>query len=65
MGDTGKCLGVWWKGNPLAAKSIEENIRKARRVFFLLGSLGSFQGDLGPLSGRSVVETCMLPVLDS
>ena len=31
--------------------------------FFLLGSLGSFQGDLGPLLGRSVVETCVLPVL--
>ena len=63
VGDTGRCLGVWWKGDLMATKSIEENIRKARRAFFLLGSLGSFQGDLGPLSSRSVVETCVLPVL--
>ena len=47
----------------MATKSIEENIKKARKAFFLLGSLGSFQGDLGPLSSRSVVETCVLPVL--
>ena len=63
VSDPGKCLGVWWKGNLMATKSIEENIKKARRAFFLLGSLGTFQGDLGPLSNRSVVETCVLPVL--
>ena len=63
VSDTGKCLGVWWKGNLMATKSIEENIKKARRAFFLLRSLGTFQGDLGPLSNRLVVETCVLPVL--
>ena len=27
------------------------------------GSIGAFQGDLNPLSTRSVIETCVLPVL--
>ena len=40
---TGKCLGVWWKGNLMAKKNIEENIKKARREFFLLGYLVTFQ----------------------
>ena len=36
---------------------------KARKSFFTYGSMGVFQGDLSPLSGRSVVETCILPIL--
>ena len=28
-----------------------------------VGSIGVFQGDLSPLSSRSVVETCVMPVL--
>ena len=39
------------------------NIGKARRSFFLHGSIGAFQGDLNPLSTRSIIETCVLPVL--
>ena len=31
-----KCLGVWWSKDLSSKKSIEENIRKARRVFLLL-----------------------------
>ena len=45
-------------GNLLATKTIEENIRKARRAFFLLGSL-RFGPTLGQVSGA----TCVLPVL--
>ena len=56
-------MGYWWKGDMLAKQSIEENIRKARRAFFLFGSIGVFQGDLSPLSSRSLLETCMMPVL--
>ena len=36
---------------------------KVRRAFFAFGSIGAFQGDLSPLSSRSVVETCVMPVL--
>ena len=27
-GDTGKCLGYWWKGDLSASRSVEENIRR-------------------------------------
>ncbi len=30
----GKCLGYWWKGDLLATRAVEENIKKARRAFF-------------------------------
>ena len=46
-----------------ASKSVSENIGKARRSFFLYGSIGAFQGDLNPRSTRSIIETCTLPVL--
>jgi len=31
--------------------------------FFLYERIGAFQGDLNPLSTRSIIETCTLPVL--
>ena len=40
-----------------------ENIGSARRVFFSFGSIGVFHGNLNPLSSRSVVETCVMPIL--
>ena len=40
-----------------------ENINKARRQFFALGSLGGFLGHSNPLSAREVVETCVIPTL--
>ena len=58
-----KCLGYWWRNYLFASKSVSENIGKARRSFFLYGSIGAFQGDLNPLSTRSIIETCTLPVL--
>jgi len=57
------CLVDWWKGNLMATKPTEENIKKARKDFFLLRCLVTFQGDLGPLSNRSVVETSVSPVM--
>ena len=42
---------------------MEENIRRACKSFFHYGSLGAFQGDLSPLSTRSIIETCVMPVL--
>ena len=58
-----KCLGYWWRNDLFASKSVSENIGKARRSFFLYGNIGAFQGDLNPLSTRSIIETCTLPVL--
>ena len=58
-----KCLGVWWCSNSSSQKSIEERICKARRAFFANGDLGAFHGLLNPLSSRSLVESCVFPVL--
>ena len=58
-----KCLGYWWGRHLTVNKSVEENIKKARRSFFHYGALGAFQGDLNPLSTVSVLETCVMPVL--
>ena len=62
-GSVGKCLGYWWKGDLSASRSVEENIKKARRAFFHYGSIGVFQGDIGPLSSKEVIESCVMPVL--
>ena len=47
-------------GHTLHSRKYKE---KARRAFFLYGNIGVFQGDLSPLSSRSVVELCVMPVL--
>ena len=60
---TAKCLRYLWNHNLSAKPSIEHNILKARKSFFAYGSMGLFKGDLSPLSGRSMVETCILPIL--
>ena len=44
-------------------RSVEENVSKARRAFFGLGSIGSFQGVLNPLTGLSVFEVFVIPIL--
>ena len=44
-------------------KSIQENIHKARRAFFALGSIGAFHGRLNPLTGQSLFETFVIPTL--
>ena len=62
-GYEGKCLGYLWRGDLLTSHAVEENIQKARQAFFHFGSIRGFQGDLSPLSTRSVVETCVVPVL--
>ena len=62
-GNIGKCLGFWWKGDLLASRSVDENIKKARRAFFHYGSIGAFQGDLSPLSSRLILDACVMPIL--
>ena len=47
----------------MANRAVEEGIKKARRSFFHYGASGVFQGDLSPLSSRTVVESCVMPVL--
>ena len=58
-----KCLGVWWQYNMSASRAVLENISKARKAFFALGGTGAFHGSLNPLSGRSIYESCILPIL--
>ncbi len=58
-----KCLGVWWQSNLSPAKSVDENILKARRAYFALGSIDAFQGSLNSLSGHSIFSIFILPVL--
>ena len=58
-----KCLGYWWCGDLTASRCVEENIKKSRRAFFHFGSIGAFQGDISPLSSRSVLESCVMPTL--
>ena len=41
---------------------MEENIKKARKSFYLYGGIGVFL-DFGPLSSRSVVEVCVMSIL--
>ena len=41
----------------------KENIRKVRRAFFLYRIIRVFQGDLNPLSSRSMLETCVMPIM--
>ena len=62
-GDVAKCLGFWRRGDLLATKSIDENIQKARSAFFHYGSIGDFHGDICPLSSRSVLQHCVMPIL--
>ena len=58
-----KCLGVWWRYDLSPVKSVEECVHKARRAFFALGSIGAFHGRLNPLSGRSLFETFVVPIM--
>ena len=58
-----KCLGIWWTSDLNPSKAITENISKAQKAFFSFGCIGVFRGELNPLSSRSVVDTCVMPVL--
>ena len=63
MSGTARCLGYLWNHDLSAKPSIEYNIMMARKSFFAYGIMGVFQWDLSPLSGRSVVQTCILLIL--
>jgi len=42
--------------------SIEKNIANARKAYFGFGAIGAFQGKLNPLSSKTIIEACVLPV---
>ena len=58
--ESAKCLGYWWSWDLSSTKAIDVAIGKARRAFF---AFGAFQGKLNPLTGKSIYETCVIPVL--
>ena len=49
---------------PLGGKSVGQNIKKSRRTVFRFGSFAVVQGNISPLSSRSVLESCVLPILN-
>ena len=55
-----KCLGYWWNMDLIATKSVEETTIGSANFS---GSIAAFQGDLNPLSTKSIIETCVMPVL--
>lgn len=59
---TATCLGVVWSHNLSPKASIENNINKARRAFFGLGSLGVYHGKVNPLTASEAVQACVMPV---
>ena len=58
-----KCLGIWWDFSSSSKISIDDRIHKARAAFFAHGELGAFQGQLNPLSSRSLAESCIFLVV--
>ena len=58
-----KCLGISWDTSSSSKSCVKERIRKARAAFFANGQLGAFHGLLNPLSSRSIIESCIIPVL--
>jgi hypothetical protein len=57
-----KCLGFWLSWDLSAKKAIDEIIAKSRRAFFMHRSQ-AFEGNLNTLSGRSLFEVCVVPIL--
>ena len=49
-----KCLGYWWCWDLSATKAVDEAIKKARWAFFAFETIGAFQGQLNPISGRNI-----------
>ena len=57
-----RCLGAWWTPNLCCSNWIDSNIKKARSAFFARGK-DLFLGKLNPLSARSIIECCIMPIL--
>ena len=57
-----KCLGHWWSWDLSANKAVSEAINKSRRAFFM-HKTQVFEGNLNPLSGKTLFEACVIPIL--
>ena len=57
-----RCLGVVWSHDLSPKESIEQNIKKAYKAFFALGSLGVYQGKQNPLTSSEVYKVCIVPI---
>ena len=44
-------------------KAIDEAIKKARRAIFAFGAMGAFHGKLNLISGKTIFDTCVIPIL--
>ena len=59
----GRCLGYMWSESQSAGVAVENNIARAHRQFFALGSTGCYLGHTNTFTARIVVETCEMPTL--
>jgi len=57
-GDVGKCLGYWWREDLMATRAMEENIKKARKSFFLYSGIG-----VPTFLQVSCGGVCVMPIL--
>ena len=52
-----------WSWDLSSNGSVERAINSARRAFFAYGAQGVFHGQVNPLTGLLIFETCSLPIL--
>ena len=52
-----------WSSTLSAKPGVEQNINRARKQLFALGSTGSFVCYSNPLAAREIVEICVIPTL--
>ena len=58
-----RCLWFWWRRICLLLGQLRKEAARQGEPFFQFGSVGTFQGVLKPASSKSVIETCVMPVL--
>ena len=56
-------LGYIWDRSLSAKSAVKDNISRARKLFFALGSTGCYLERSNPLTAKSIVETCVFPTL--
>ena len=47
----------------LPAKAVDEAINKAGRAFFSFETMRAFHGKLNPISGKTIFDMCVIPIL--